>query len=284
MHSKKYKKASSVIAKRNRFRKIFSLSLKIGLPLVFLMGLVFLLRANFLQVENFNVIGNVGVSTQDIQNVAINFISGNELLVIPKSNIFLLSKRNLATALLANFGRIESVDLNKQFLNRSMDITVKERQADYLWCSGDLSAQAGCFFMTKDGFIFEKASFTMSDFLASSASWAEPTNKLIFEGNLEGNPIMKSFATPTQMQNYLKLVKTFQNANIEIVSINIESADKATAKSSLGDIIFSPEEADLSLVAQNAILLINDAKSKNPSAIFNYIDTRFGNKMFYKLQ
>lgn len=279
MHSKRYKKASSVIARRNKTRKFFGLFLQIGLPVVVLVGLIFLLRADFLQVKNFNVVGEEGVSTKDIQNVAVNFISGNQFFVIPKSNIFLFSKGNLATALLADFGRVEKVDVSKNILNKSVDITIKERQADYLWCS----ATGECFFMTKDGLIFEKANFTMSDFLTSSVSWAEPISKLIFEGNLEGDPIMKSFATPEKMQNYLKLVNTFKDANIEIVSINIESTDKATAKSNLGGIIFNPEEADLSPVAQNAILLINDTKSKNPSAVFNYIDTRFGNKMFYKL-
>jgi hypothetical protein len=51
----------------------------------------------------------------------------------------------------------------------------------------------------------------------------------------------------------------------------------------MGDIIFNPEGVDLSLVAQNTILLINEVKGKNPSAQFNYNDARFDNKFFYKL-
>ncbi|MEK7634970.1 MAG: hypothetical protein AAB446_00885 [Patescibacteria group bacterium] len=278
MQSKRYKKSSSIIAKRNKVRRVFTLSLKIGLPVIFLVGFVFVLRADFLQVKNFKVVGEVGVSVKDVQKSASDFISGNKLFVIPKSNIFLLNKGKMAAALIANFSRVEEVFINKQFLSSSIDIKIKERQADYLWCSLN-----ECFFMTKDGLVFEKAGFTKSDFLTSSVSWAEPLNKLIFEGKLEGEPIMKSFATSERMQNYLRMVKTFKDAGFEIISINIESTGKATAKSNLGDIIFNPEEIDLSLIAQNAILLINDAKTKNPSTKFNYIDTRFGNKIFYKL-
>jgi hypothetical protein len=85
------------------------------------------------------------------------------------------------------------------------------------------------------------------------------------------------------MQNYSSFIESFKNAGFQITSINIESTDKATAKSNTGDIIFSPDETDLSTVAKNIILLINDIKHKTPSAQFNYIDARFGNKIFYKL-
>ena len=279
MHSNKYKKSSSIIAKRNKVRRIFGLVLKIGLPVIFLVGIAFLLRADFLQVKNFNVVGEESVSAKDIQKLAAGFVSGSNFFVIPKSNIFLLSKDKLAAAVLAKFSRVEKVDINKNFFNGSVNLAVKERQADYLWCSGDDT----CFFMTKDGLVFEKAGFTASDFLASSATWAEPANKLIFEGNLAGNPLMKNFTISERMQNYLKLVKIFKDAGYEIISINIESVDKAIAKSNIGDIIFNPEEVDLSLATQNALLLINEVRSRNSSAEFNYIDTRFDNKLFYKL-
>lgn len=274
-----YKKASSRIAKRNKARKYAGLTLKIGLPIAVIIGAVFILREDFLQVRNFEVVGAENVMPKDIKNLASNLISGNSFFVIPKSNIFLLSDNKLAAAVEAEFGRVAQADVSKQFLSGSVTITVKERQADYLWCSAD----AECFFMTKDGLVFEKASFSASDFLASPSTWAEPINKLIFEGNLQGNPLMKNFATPGQMQNYLKLVSAFKTAGFEIISINIESADEATAKSNIGGIIFDPQEADLSTVAQNAILLINNIQAKNPSASFNYIDVRFGNKVYYRL-
>lgn len=146
---------------------------------------------------------------------------------------------------------------------------ITERKDDFLWCSENNE----CFNMTKDGLIFERAE--------------NINNKIIFGGILNGNPIMKNFATAQKMQNYIKLIKAFKNSGFEISSINIESSDKAVAKTNIentiSDIIFSPEEPNLYLIAQNAILLINEVLSKTSSAHFNYIDARFGNKMFYKL-
>jgi cell division septal protein FtsQ len=244
------------------------LSLKIGLPVAVLVGLIFLLRANFLQVKSFEVLGAETISQESIKNTASGFVAGNQFFLIPRSDILLLNKNKLASALLSKFGRIEKVEVNKKIFSESIELKITERKADFLWCS----LQDECFFMTKEGFIFEKFDAT-------------PTliDKIIFRGLLEGNPLMKNFATPEKMQNYSNLIDTFKNANFEVSSINIESSDRALAKTNIGDVIFNPEEADLSLVAQNTILLINETKNKNPSARFQYIDARFGNKLFYKL-
>lgn len=267
MVERRYKKASSRIAKRSKTRKLFGLFLKILFPVVFFAGLVFLLRADFLQVKNFEVLGAETIQPESIKNMASDFISGNKFFLIPKSNIFLLNKKNLASTILTDFGRLEKVEVNKQFFSKSVELKIVERKGDFLWCS----PVDECFFMTKDGLVFE------------SYSAEAPRDKLIFTGIIAGNPLMKNFATPEKIQNYLKLIEIFKNAGFEITSVNIESSDRAVAKSSIGDIIFNPEELNLSSVAQNTILLINETKSKNPSARFNYIDARFGNKLFYKL-
>lgn len=239
--------------------------LKIGLPTIILIGLMFLLRADFLQVKNFKVSGTETVSSESIKNIASNFVSGSNFFIIPKSNILFLNKQKLAAALMSQLGRLQKVDVNKQFLSESVDLKVVERKGDFLWCS----PEGECFFMTQDGLVFEKA--------------VDTSGKIIFRGILEGDPLMKNFVTPTKMQNYSKMVEVLKSARFEVSAINIESSDKGVAKSSAGDIFFNPEETDLSLVGQNVILLINDVKSKNPSAEFNYIDARFGNKVFYKL-
>ncbi len=265
----RYKKTSSKIARRSKARKFFSLFLKIGLPTAILIGLVFLSRADFLQIKNFEVLGVETIQPENVKNTASNFISGNKFFIIPKSDILLLNKEKMATALIAAFPRIEKVEVNKQFFSQKVELKVTERKADFLWCS----TQDECFSITKDGFIFERSE--------------DVNNKIIFKGILEENPLMKNFATPEKMQNYLKLIEVFKNDGFNISSINIESADKVVAKikinSAITDIIFNPDEPDLFLTAQNVVLLINETKSKNPSANFQYIDARFGNKMFYKL-
>jgi len=266
---RRYIKASSRIAQRHKIRRYAGLFLKMILPVAVIIGLVLLLRADFLQIKDFEVAGAEGLKSESIKDAAFDFATGTRLFFIPKSNIFLLDKAKLAAVLLSKFGRLEKVNINKQFFSESIKLSLTERKADFLWCS----SKDDCYFMTKDGLVFEKIS-------VSQLSQAD--NKIIFEGVLEENPLMKNFAAPEEMQNYLRLVEIFKSSGFDITSISIESKDKGVAKSSIGEIIFSPEE-DLSKTAQNAVLLINEVKGKNASSRFQYIDARFGNKIFYKL-
>jgi cell division septal protein FtsQ len=239
--------------------------LKIGAPVAVIVGIIFLLRADFLQVKNLAVIGTQEVSQTQIKIAVQNYLAGNKFFVIPKSNIFFINKNQLAGVLLSDFTRIEKVNINKQFFDKGIEFNISERSSDFLWCNSE------CYFMTKNGLVFQS-----QPTLASR-------DKIIFTGILQGDPLMKNFATSEQMQKYLKFIDAFKNAQIEIISINVESEDKATVKTNIGDIIFNPQDSDIVISAQNAIVLVNNLKAKNPSIRFNYIDTRFGNKMFYKL-
>ena len=232
-----------------------------------------------MQVKSFEVLNAQALSSNDLKNTATNFISGYRFFVFPKSNIFFINKKELSDLFLDQFPRLETVSIDKQFFNNRIELTVTERGADYLWCS----ASGECFFMSNNGLIFEKASFSESEYLLSSGNWLEPKNRFIFKGILTGDPVMKSFVSSDKMQAYEKFIELFKNAGIEIMSIDIKSFDKAVAQSDVGDIFFNPEETDFSEAVKNAVLLINEERAKNSNVKFNYIDTRFGNKIFYKL-
>lgn len=270
MKNNRYNKASTKITKRRQKRRNFGLFVKVGAVLFVLVGGVYILRADFLQVKKFEVLGNQTLGVESLKNAAANFSLGNKFLLVPKSNILFLSENQLAAVMLSKFPRIQNVDISKNYLDKNIVIKITEREAQYLWCSGSDE----CFNMTASGLVFEKTD--------------NMDNKIIFEGVLASSPIMKNFATPEKMKSYAKMIEDFGMAGFDAVSINVESDDKAVAKiktdKNISNIIFNPAENDFSKPVQNAILLIKETKSKNPSAVFQYIDTRFGNKMFYKLE
>jgi hypothetical protein len=268
MKNRRFKKASSRIGRREKAKKNFALVLKIGIPVAVLVGLVFLLRADFLQVKDFEVTGGETALDNNVKDVALGLATGTSFFVIPKSNILLLDRGNLAGVLLSKFTRIQKVDISKNFFDGNVKLSITERSEDFLWCS----TRDECFFMDKSGLVFAPYDGAGTDL-----------GKIIFKGVLVGDPIMKKFAASDEMQNYSGFIKTFADAGFKVDYINIESGEKGTAETNMGDVVFNPGETDLSLIAQNVILLINETKAKNHSAVFNYIDARFGNKIFYKL-
>jgi hypothetical protein len=190
---------------------------------------------------------------------------GNYYLFIPKSNMLFFDENKLSSEILDKFKRVENLEISTN-VDGSLSINLKERVGQYLWCS----IESKCFLMSDDGLVFVEA------------GGEEMQGKLAFRGGITGNPLMQHFADGDKMKNYLGAVKVLNDASLTINFINQELKDKASFSTNIGDIILNPEE-NMSLSAKNAVLLIEETRVKNPSAVFNYIDARFGNKMFYKL-
>jgi hypothetical protein len=261
---RRYSKASSRIAKRRKTKKLIKTSLGFLILIGFFVGSFYLLKADFLQVKSFEISGAETISTESIKSFASNFISGTKIFFVPKSNIVFLNKNNLSSALLSQFKKIESIKASRNFFNGSVNLFVIERKGEFLWCAED----GVCYSMTRSGLVFESS-------VASDG-------KIIFRGILGGDPIMKNYTSPEKMRHYINFIDILGSSGFSVSSINIKYSDKAIAETNIGDIYFSPNETDLNTVAENVILLVKEIKSKNPSSTFQYIDARFGNKIFYK--
>ena len=266
MYKSRYKKASSRIKKRSKTKHFFSLIFKIGLPVILIVGAVFLLRADFMQLKSVEVVGNQDIPSDVIERLTHENLLGSRLFFIPKSNFFIFNSRSLEQKILTNFPRVESVEVSKD-LDGIIHIILSERQKDFVWCA----TEEACFLMSKDGRVF------------AEAGSEEILGRIIFKGNIYGKPISQNFAVGGDMQNYLKVIGGLQNSGLQVFSVTTESPNKAVVKTGIGDIFLNPEE-NMSLSIPNITLLIQEIQSQNPSARFNYIDARFGTKVFYKLQ
>jgi len=127
--------------------------------------------------------------------------------------------------------------------------------------------------MDKNGFVFEKIQDTLADH----------PGILVFKGKLGGSPLLQNFAPEGEMQSFRNLINSLSQASFVTSVIDFESPEKAVAYTDAGKIIFSPDDGNFILPIQNAVLLIGETKAKDPTAKFDYIDVRFGNKVFYKL-
>lgn len=263
---RRFRGASSRIKRRSKAKHFFSVLFKVGLPAFLFASAIYVLRADFIQLKKVEISGNKEIKTEQIEKLALNSMTGNYFWFIPKSNMLLFDEKDLAAKILEEFKRAESAKVSKS-VRGSLEVAIKERRGDFIWCS----ASEECFLMDRNGLIFV------------DALRKEIAGKIIFRGGIAGDPIMKNFTEAETMQNYLKASEILGNAGFNVLSINLELPNKAVFETETGDIFLNPEE-DLSDSVSNAILLITEIKSKNPSAIFEYIDARFGNKVFYKLQ
>lgn len=266
MFNRGYNKASSRIKRRGKFKRNFFISIMFFLPFFLIASIFLLSRSNFLKVKNFNISGTQSLSTDKLKEFINTNISGNKFLFVPKSNIFFVNKENLSSVIMSQFPRIEGVVINKNIINRNVSVSIKERTTDFLWCS----PKEECFFMDKNGLVFEPT--------------LKNQDKIIFMGGISENPLLKSFASKEEMDKYIQIIDVLKKSDIHISIINFEYLEKVVFKTNVGDVILSLNDENLSDSVQNVLLLIQDSKSKNKNVTFQYIDARFGNKMFYKLK
>jgi len=262
----RYKGPSARITKRSKVKHFFSIFVRIGLPVFLLTMIVVFLRADFMQIKKVAVAGNKDVRTEEVEKLALASLTGKYFFLIPKSNFLFFKKSALSQKILADLPRVENLEISKN-LNGTLEINLQERKGDFLWCS----ASNTCYLMSNSGLVF------------AEATPEEIVGKLIFRGQIDENPLWQNFSTEKGMQNYLKAANILNSAKFQVLSITAGLPDKSIFETNVGTIFLNPEE-EMSLAAENAILLINDVKSKNPTAHFQYIDARFGNKVFYKLK
>ncbi len=263
MYVRKKYNPSSRIKRRGEIRKQVAFGMKIILPIILIMVGVLVMRSSFMQIKNIEVVGSV--QTEDVKQIAAATLSGNKMLLFPKTNTLLISKNNLKEKILKTFPKIEDASISYD-LGGVLKIDVTERVGEMLWCS-----DVECYLMSNAGLVFAKAS--PDDMIG----------KIRFEGSIMGDPILQEFASGGSMQNYLDVISTINASSIQVEKVIEELPNKANIITSSGTIILNPEE-NMSDAAKNAILLISEIKAKDPATKLEYVDARYGKKMFYKIE
>lgn len=267
MYKSSHRGASFRIGRRNRIRHFFKIFSFFALPVLLLLFFVFLVRFSFFQVRGILVSGNFYVSEEQIKEAANSFLTGNKFLFVPKSNLIFLNKDKLSEEILKTFTKIESVSINRK-INGLIELNIKERETEFVFCEEE---QNECYLTDINGLIFAKA------------SPEEIIGKIILSGVNFENPLMKNFVSVDSMSKCREAIRELSSEDIEVDSLLYESQDKFIFSTEVGNIILNPEE-NISSSTKNAILLIKDIREKDTDATFEYIDARFGSKMFYKLK
>lgn len=288
MHHKKvvqnshYIQESKKKRKNIRKRKIIIFFLLFALALA---GLTMLLRWSKLNIQNIEITGNPVVDSTDLENTIKNEIYGYYLWIFPKSNFLIYPKNDVKAALEDNYKVLKNISLGLKGIS-TMELKVEERIGKYTWC-GDTpqnDTNDNCYFMDDTGYIFGQAPFFSGDVYLKfygkvrddvSAPLGEIYFKEFFPKLLQFRDTVKLMGISTSAYH----VRNDGSAELYLVS-NTPFPNKQK-------IIFNPSE-DLSKLAENlqTALATDPLKTdfKNKFSSFEYIDLRFGNKVYYKFR
>ena len=238
---------------------------------VLLGGLWYLANLPYLRVDNIEISGIRLLSASEIEAAARENTSGVLWHVFPRGNFFFVSSRGMADNLVQKFPQVSEISVDKKFPNKLM-VTVRERTLWGVYCQRPVLHEPDrrCAYIDQRGTAYED--------LASFEGWLLP----LINGP---QPIVlgQVLVAPDTLQFFAGAKSVLRIINGELLSLTLSSS--------------TPEDGQLELAEGWQILVTMARPAEEWSGLLQtildkdigprrneleYIDLRFGNKVFYK--
>lgn len=253
--------------KKQKVKKIKTYSI-FFLVLVSLVAFVYVLRLPYFQVAEVKIHGNVFVETQEIQQQTWDLLNKNILWIIPNKNIFLFSKRKLEESIKSN-PAIISVKIRKDFFH-TLSIEIQEQEKEMIYCTS--LEKTECFYINKKGFIYAK----IDDIII-------PEQEIIIYNEKEKKSLKDTLINEETYTDIVLFVRNLARQEIKIKEVYIKADstvdfvtwDNTRFVTSIFD-EYKKDFANLMALFDQQVVI------KEQLSNVEYIDLRFGNKVFYK--
>ena len=205
---------------------------------------------------------------------------------LSRQNIFLYPRAELEKQVTEYFPRIRTVEITREaLLAKSVVVTVEEREARGRWCTGS----GECYLLDESGFIF-----------APEATSSPSTVQYTFTGTLlsagsparaprAGGPVGQTFLPEhflgvfTLLQELARAGFTPRGALVENLPAQAGEQDFSIplAKGYILRVSFGSE---LEKIVRNLELVLSSDALRGRENELEYIDLRFGNRVYYKFR
>ncbi len=253
--------------KKKTVRKVKTYLILLACILV-LVGIVFLMRMSNIQISEVKITGNSFVPTEEIEKKANAVLDSYYLFVIPKRNIFLFPKRELVSKIKENPAVI-SVDVNKN-LFKEIEIAITEQEKEAIYCSS--FERSECFYINKDGYLYSRTPADMS-----------LDQEIIIYLESERKEIKEYVLDSTLYTNVVSFIKASSRYGVPIANVYIKSDGIIEFNTQASARLITSRYDDMEKDFANFIALFDQkVLTKEQLGGIDYIDLRFGNKVFYK--
>ncbi len=257
-------------ARRRRVRALVALIVLIAIAaLLWLVSYVSYLPR--FQVGSIAVVGAQNVPSRLVQAYTETLVHDGVRHFLSQDNIFLMNAKVLGREIVGYFPRIKSAQVDREsMLATALTITVVERTPFALWCSD----ANDCYTMDESGFIFASA-------IASS------TEQYVFKGSMSisssSNPIGHSFAL-AHLPGILALLQILSQAGFTPQGATLVNDQDFWVPLKNGFYIKASFGEDAGALVRNLQLILSSDAIQGREDQVEYVDLRFGNRVYYKLK
>jgi hypothetical protein len=242
-----------------------------------LLGLsVWLSQLRSVQIDTVTISGATVLPVQDLEKEAQRVLVGKYWFMFPKTNVFLYPQKEVEHVLSEKFPRIQTFS-SAVVDNHILSITVTEREPFALWCDTipTTTVIPQCYFLDKNGFVFDHAPQFSGD------AYFKYYGILPYEAPI-GSYYLSSTTRFHELSKFVETAKT-----LNITPLYISAKDQNSFELYVfggGKILFDGTENMVKVSDRLSALLKtqNLVPREEGALLVDYIDLRFGNKMFFK--
>lgn len=267
---------SPVFKKRKKKKYLRNFILFVFVVVIFIVALSTIFSLKYFLITDIFISGNVSVNTDDLKNFVFQNIDGKYFKLFSQSNFLLYPKGKIEKNILENWKQIEKVKLLMSGFN-SLNIIIIERKPFALWCQKFTEMNANdCYLMNNEGYIFLK-----------SPEYSGNVFVRYFGERTDGEIMGSSYLNFERFKKIVSFVLSLEKLKINSNDVIFQKPDYEIILSDKSRIILS-ENNDMEKTFQNLDSFLKDnslnVSIKNFLMSVDYIDLRFGNKIYHKLK
>lgn len=275
---------SSPVAKRERRQKLLR-SAGVALCVLFIGGLgAWALHQDAVRIHRVSVEGNAVIASSTLSSIVSKSLAGSYAFLVPKDTVLFYPRKEIVAQVLSSYPRLETAEAKTEHFD-TLVLSVKERASKFVWCGSSAADKEAdpvpmCYFADDSGYIFDRApSF-------SNPVFFEVESPLVNEfGALRsGNPIGNFILSKESLKKIAVFKDRLSVAGIETRALRVLPGEDYELRIKTGGKIIFNGKQNFDIVLENlsAALGVSDLNKAIDGASLQYIDLRFGNKVFYK--
>jgi len=247
---------------KERFRrKIFGI-VCIVLFFLFVSGLIYLVGfSQFSKVTAITILGTDRISQDDVLRAFETAVQKNPFVRYLSAENFFLWPSGKVTI---GYTMVETAVVKKNFITRSVEIVVKERERFGVWCSSDVS----CFWFDAMGILFDEAPVIEGPFIVRVVD--EERDSLSLGGRM---------MEPRFIGNFITIVRAMKNAGLPARSITFSQKLQELRWKTFegGDVLLSVRfDPTINILALERFI------QQYPLTNLHYVDLRVEGRLYYK--
>lgn len=261
---------------RRRKKRFKRFVFRVVLLIIFAGALIWASWLEQFSIQKIVIVGTSGQTASGIEQAVNNILDQRYFGVVPKRNFLIYPKRAIIQNVLKAYPEIGSAGVGTELVH-TLNIRLRERSPAALWCQNDL-----CYVMDDSAYVYALAASSSPNGALGNAAQKGNLLPIYATATTTDNPVGKRPLLAETFSSMLSTAIELSSSSLPVENVSITGDGQYIFKIARnGKIIFSNRKPFQQSLGDLISALHSPVFAS--SAAFQYIDVRFGNKVFYRL-